>query len=284
MHSTVTFRDGDAWPALGIGTWQLGEGRADRAAEVGVLRLAFELGVRVVDTAEMYGDGGAEEVLGQAIAEATRAGLSRDELRIVSKVYPHHADERGVVQACQRSLRRLGLDHLDLYLLHWRGTVPLARTVRGFETLVERGLVRRWGVSNFDVGDLRELDAVPGGGGCAANQVYYSLSARGIEHDLLPLQQRRGLPLMAYSPIDQGALAGHPALQAVAARHGASAARVALAWVLAQPGVLAIPKAATAAHLRDDLAAVTLRLTPQDRADLDAAFPPPGRRTPLAMR
>lgn len=278
---TVETPQGERWPTLGLGTWRMGEDLAQRAAEVAALREAFEIGYRLVDTAEMYGEGGAEEVLGEAVAGALRAGgLRREDLVVVSKVYPHNASERGVVEACERSLKRLRLDQIDLYLLHWRGNVPLAETVAGFETLRARGLIRRWGVSNFDVDDLQELPA----GACAANQVYYSLSARGLEFDLLPWQREHHMPLMAYSPLDVGALAQHRGLRTVAARHAATPAQIALAWVLRQPGVMAIPKAVQSRHLKLNWAAAKIRLTPDDIADLDRAFPPPQRKQPLEMR
>jgi len=280
----VTLPSGETWPSLGLGTWRLGEAQARHAQEVRALRTALEIGYRVIDTAEMYGEGGAETVLGEAVAQALKGGLPRESLCIVSKVYPHNASAAGVLAACERSLRRLQLDHIDLYLLHWRGSVPLAETVHGFEALQQRGWVRHWGVSNFDVDDLDELAAVPGGAACAANQVYYSLSERGPEFELLPRQRARQMPLMAYSPIDQGSLADHPSLRALAERHAATPAQVALAWVLSQPGVMALPKAASDIHLRHNWAAAQLRLTPADRRQLDALFPPPRRKTPLAMR
>ncbi len=279
---TVSFPGGEQRPALGIGTWRLGEQRARRSQEVASVAAALELGYRVIDTAEMYGDGGAEQVVGEALAGC---GIARDELFVVSKVYPHHASRAGVIAACERSLKRLRLDRIDLYLLHWRGAEPLAETLAGFGVLRERGAIRHWGVSNFDVSDMEELFALPSGTACAANQVYYSLTQRGIEFDLLPWQQARGVPLMAYSPIDQGALAkaGVPAaLREVAARHGATPAQVALAAVLAQPGVMAIPKAGQRAHLRENLAAAGLQLGEDDLAALGRAFPPPRRKQPLA--
>lgn len=282
---TVETPQGDRWPALGLGTWSFGEGRAPRSAEVAALRAAIDLGYRLFDTAEMYGEGEAETLLGAALADALRTGVvQRDEVVVVSKVYPHNASASGVLAACERSRRRLQLERIDLYLLHWRGSVPLAETVAGFETLLARGWVRRWGVSNFDVADLAELDAVPGGDGCAANQVYYALTERGPQHSLLPLQQRRRLPLMAYCPIDQGALATHPGLQALAADLGVSAAQLALAWLLQQPQVMPIPKSANPARLRENLAAAALRLDAATLARLDALFPPPRRKPPLAMR
>ena len=280
----VGFPNGEQRPALGLGTWRFGEAADRRAAEVAALRHAFEMGWRVVDTAEMYGDGGAESLTGQALAEAQRAGLSRSELFVVSKALPEHAGARALQAACEASLRRLQLDSLDLYLLHWRGAVPLAETVRGFEQLQRRGLIRLWGVSNFDLDDMRELGAVPGGKACATNQVYYSLSQRGVEHDLLPWQRVQQMPLMAYSPFDQGELVDHPRLRPVAERHRATPAQVALAWLLRQPGVMAIPKAGNALHLSHNWAARQLRLTTDDLAELDRAFAPPSGRQPLAVR
>ncbi|MDE2453666.1 MAG: aldo/keto reductase, partial [Burkholderiales bacterium] len=204
----VVFPGGESRPALGLGTWRLGESAARRGAETKALRLALDLGWRVFDSAEMYGEGGAESVLGDALAGAMRQGLAREALFVVSKVYPHHASRAGVVAACERSLRRLKLDSIDLYLLHWRGAEPLAETLAGFAELQRRGWIRRWGVSNFDLDDMEELFALDGGAACSANQVCYGLGARGVEFDLLPWHQARGLPLMAYSPLDQGALVG----------------------------------------------------------------------------
>jgi len=262
----------------------MGERADQQQSEIAAVREALRLGYRLIDTAEMYGEGGAETLLGIALRQAFAAGeVRRDDLTVVSKVYPHHASASGVVAACERSLRRLQLDVIDLYLLHWRGDIPLAQTVEGFSRLQARGLIRRWGVSNFDLSDMGELFASSGGRQCAANQVYYSLSARGVEFDLLPWQQQHAMPLMAYSPIDQGALSAHPALQAIAQRHAASAAQIALAWVLRQPGVVAIPKAVRGTHLRENLAAAALRLCAADLAELDAAFPPPAQRQSLAM-
>lgn len=281
---TVLLADGTAMPALGLGTWRVGEQAASRSAEVAALRQAIALGYRLFDTAEMYGEGGAESVLGEALRGAMAAGdVARDELFVVSKVYPHHAGRRAAVEACARSLARLGLDHLDLYLLHWRGHVPLAETVQAFQQLQEAGQIRRWGVSNFDVGALAELAAVDGGVACAANQVWYSASRRGVEFDLLPRQRAQGMALMAYSPIDQAALARHGALAAVGRRLGATAAQVALAWTLRDGGVAAIPKALDPSHLRDNLAAAKLALDATARDAVDRAFPPPRRRQALAM-
>ena len=283
--NTVTLPDSTPLPALGLGTWHLGEHARSRAAEVAAVRLAIEIGYRVIDTAEMYGEGGAEEVVGQAVADALRAGtVTREQLFIVSKVYPHNANRAGLVAACERSRRRLRLDRIDLYLLHWPGPHPLRETVGGFEALQAQGRIRHWGVSNFDTDDLQALHAVPGGAHCAANQVYLSLGARGAEFDLLPWQRARAMPLMAYCPLDQGGLVDDAALQIVARRHGATASQVALAALMAQPGVMVIPKAVREAHLRENFAAADLRLTPADLAEIDRRFPPPQRETPLAMR
>ena len=280
----LSFPSGESRPALGLGTWRYGEEPARRGAELAALRQALEMGWRVIDTAEMYGDGGAERIVGQALAEAQRAGVRREELFVVSKALPEHADARRLQAACEASLKRLQLDQLDLYLLHWRGGVPLADTVRGFEQLQRRGLIRLWGVSNFDLDDLRELAAVPGGRACATNQVYYSLSQRGVEHDLLPWQRVQQMPLMAYSPFDSGELVDHPALRPVAERHRATPAQVALAWLLGRSGVMALPKAGHGVHLRHNWAAQQLRLSEADLAELDRHFPPPRGKQALAVR
>jgi len=281
----VTLPDGDAVPALGLGTWRMGEDARQRPAEVKAVRLAIELGYRVIDTAEMYGEGGAEEVVGQAVAQALKSGdVKREELFVVSKVYPHNASRAGTRVACERSLKRLGLGHIDLYLLHWRGQHALADTVAAFEQLKARRQIRHWGVSNLDTSDMDELAEVHHGDLCAANQVYYSLGQRGAEFSLLPRLRALGMPVMAYCPIDQGSLASHAGLRRIGEQHGATAAQVALAWVLAQPGVMAIPKAVQETHLRENLAAADLELSAQDLAALDHDFPPPRRKTALAMR
>ena len=271
-------------PVLGLGTWRFGESAVRRTAEVAALREAIALGYRLFDTAEMYGEGGAETVLGEALRGAFAAGeVTRDEVFVVSKVYPHNAGRQGAVAACGRSLARLGLDWIDLYLLHWRGGHPLAETLQAFEALEAAGHIGAWGVSNFDVDDLREFAALPGGEACATNQVWYSAAQRGVEFDLLPWMQARGMPLMAYSPIDNAALARHPRLEAVARRLGATAAQVALAWLLRGDGVVAIPKAVTSAHLRANLDAAALALDATALAEIDRAFAPPRRKSPLAM-
>jgi len=269
---------------IGLGTWRMGEDARTRRAEVAAVRLAFDLGYRVIDTAEMYGDGGAEEVVGAALAEALRTGgLRREELTIVSKVLPSNASRRGVLAACERSRKRLGVDRIDLYLLHWPGSHPLAETIAGFEALQTQGAIARWGVSNFDLAAMHDLLAQPGGAACAANQVQYSLAARGIDFDLRPWQRGRGLPLMAYCPIDQSTLARHAEVAAIAAPLGLSAAQLALAWTLREGGVIAIPKAVRESHLRENLAAASIALDAATRAALDRLFPPPRRAQRLAM-
>ena len=271
-------------PALGLGTWRLGESERTRAAEVAAVRHALELGYRLIDTAEMYGDGGAEDIVGQAVAEAIAAGgVQREELFIVTKVLPQHADSRGVARAFDASRRRLRSDTIDLYLLHWRGRVPLSQTVAAFERLHASGQLRFWGVSNFDLDDMQELRGLDGGTHCVANQVYYSVSHRGIEYDLLPWQRERGVRTMAYCPIDQGALASDRKLASLAGERGLTAAQLALAWVLRHPDLIAIPKAGRPEHLRDNLDAARVELEPELLAKIDLAFSPPRRKQPLAM-
>jgi diketogulonate reductase-like aldo/keto reductase len=281
---TVTLPGGEAVAALGLGTWRMGESARSRKAEVAALRRAVELGYRLFDSAEMYGEGGAERVLGEALRGALAANEARrDELFVVSKVYPHNASRRGAVAACERSLERLGLDRIDLYLLHWRGAHPLAETVEAFETLRARGRIGHWGVSNFDLDDMRELFALDAGTNCAANQVWYSAGQRGAEFALLPWLEQHRVAAMAYSPIDQAALARNGVLASIGERLGASAAQVALAWVIRRPGVIAIPKAAREAHLSENLGAAALGLDDAALAAIDAAFAPPRKATPLAM-
>lgn len=280
----VTLPDGARVPALGLGTWRMGEQARSRRHEVDAVRLALELGYRLIDTAEMYGEGGAEEVVGEALAGAIADGVvTRDEVFVVTKVYPHNASRKGVAEACGRSLARLRLDHVDLYLLHWPGSHPITETIAGFEALAASGRIRRWGVSNFDAKGMSRIWRASGGTGCAVNQVYYSASQRGIEHDLLPWQREHAVPTMAYCPIDQGALATDQAFTEIGARHGVSAAQAALAWVIREPDVIAIPKAVSAPHLRDNFAAAGLRLTARDLTEIEIAFPPPDGPEPLAM-
>jgi diketogulonate reductase-like aldo/keto reductase len=272
----VMLADGTSVPALGQGTWHMGERGADRRREAEALRLGLDLGLTLIDTAEMYAEGGAEEVVAEAIAGR------RHEVFLVSKVYPQNAGGRKLEAALDRSLKRLRTGHLDLYLLHWRGSVPLADTVAAMERVKGLGKIRRWGVSNLDVDDLEELG--PALAGCATNQVLYNLEHRGPEFDLLPFCHRRRLPVMAYSPVGQGgALLRHPALRAVATRLGVTPAQVAIAWTLREPGIISIPKASDPAHVRLNAAAAAVTLAREDLAALDAAFPPPQRKRPLAM-
>ena len=274
----VVLPDGTAVSAVGQGTWYMGEGGRSAPAEADALRLGIALGMTLIDTAEMYAEGGAEEVVGQAIAG------QRDRVFLVSKVYPHNASRSGVPAACERSLKRMGTDVIDLYLLHWRGGVPLAETVAAFEKLRAEGKIRRWGVSNLDPADMRELLGVKDGAACAVNQVLYNPEHRGIEFDLLPWQAQKRIPVMAYSPVGQGGrLLKNPALAAVAKRHNATPAQIALAWGLRHPHVISIPKASDPAHVRQNAAAAEIVLTPQDLAEIDAAYPPPKRATRLAM-
>lgn len=273
--ATTTLPQGEAVPVLGQGTWMMGEDRRRAPDEVAALRLGLDLGMTLIDTAEMYGEGGAEQVVAEAIAGR------RDEVFLVSKVLPTNAARKAAIRACEASLRRLRTDCIDLYLLHWRGGVPLAETVAAFEELRQAGNIRHWGVSNFDTHDMEELAALAVGGACQANQVLYNLIRRGIEFDLLPWCRARGMPVMAYSPVEQGALANHKGLAAIAARHDATPAQIALAWVLAQPGVIAIPKATRLDHVRQNAAARDIVLTPEDLAELDRLFPPPTRKRPL---
>lgn len=271
-------------PPIGLGTWRMGESRPQRARETAAVQRALELGYRLIDTAEMYGDGGAEEIAGAAIKSAIAAGVvQREQLIVVSKVLPHNASRAGVLKACDRSRKRLQLDTLDGYLLHWRGSHPLRETLDAFEELRARGAIRQWGVSNFDVDDLEELWSLPHGTQCATNQVYYSASVRGVEFALLPWQRTHAVSTMAYSPIDQGAIADDPTLATIGRHHNATAAQIALAWVIRQPGVTAIPKAVREEHLRDNLAAASIKLSTDDLAAIDARFPPPKRKPPLAM-
>jgi diketogulonate reductase-like aldo/keto reductase len=271
-----------ALPVLGLGTWRFGESRATRAAEIASVRTALELGYRLIDTAEMYGEGGAEEVVGAALADAIRAGdVRRDEVVVVSKVYPHNASRAGTLAACDRSRRRLGLDRIDVYLLHWRGQYPLAETVEALQGLATAGQIARWGVSNFDVDDMEELAAISDD--CALNQVWYSLGERDPEFALLPWLRERGMPLMAYSPVDQGRAARDPLLREIGAARGLTAVQVALAALLAEPGVLAIPKATGAAHLRENLAAADVVLSADELQAIERRFPRPARKAPLAM-
>lgn len=273
----VHLPSGAPMPVLGLGTWRMGEAGTRGADIIAALRLGIDLGMTLIDTAEMYGEGGAEELVGKAIA-----GL-RAEIFLVSKVYPHNASRKGVVAACERSLKRLRTDHLDLYLLHWTGEAPMVETLAGFQDLARAGKIRHYGVSNFDVDDMETWWKAPGGAQTASNQVLYNLGRRGIEWGLLPWCRKRRVPVMAYSPVDQGRLLTQRGLKQIAARRGVTPAQIALAWLLHQDGVVAIPKAARPEHIRENRAALDLALTQGELRELDRVFPPPKSRTPLQM-
>jgi diketogulonate reductase-like aldo/keto reductase len=273
----VELPSGEQVPALGQGTWYLGENRHPRAEEIATLKLGLDLGLTLIDTAEMYGEGLAEELVGEAIEGR------RDEVFLVSKVYPHNASRQGAVAACERSLRRLKTDRLDLYLLHWRSSIPLEETLEAFAALTQTGNIRYWGVSNFDVDDMEELTSLPSGSSVATDQVLYNLTRRGVEYDLFPWCRERNIPIMGYSPIEQGRMLKHPALKRVAVRSGATPAQVALAWLLRHDGAIVIPRSGKTEHVRENRAALDLRLTDEDLAELDCAFPKPDEARPLEM-
>ncbi len=274
---SVTLSSGERVPALGIGTWRMGERRAARAEEIATLRLAIELGATLIDTAEMYGDGKTEALVGEAIAGR------RDEVFLVSKVYPQNATRRGTAIACERSLQRLGTDRIDLYLLHWRGDVPLAETLEAFLALQQQGKIRYFGVSNFDLADMQELWELPGARTVATDQVLYNLTRRNAESSLMPWLSERHIPVMAYSPLEQGELAQHRELIALAHRYGMSPAQVALAWLLARDDVIAIPKSGNRERLKENLGALDHALDPTQLRELDRLFPRPPRPQPLEM-
>ena len=274
---TLTLPGGEIVPRLGQGTWHMGEKPHLRDAEIAALKLGIDLGMTLIDTAEMYGDGEAERVVAEAVAGR------RDEMFIVSKVLPQNASRTGTIAACERSLKRLNTDRIDLYLLHWRGNYKLKDTLAGFQALVKDGLIHAWGVSNFGAGDMDELAALPGGDAVATNQMPYSLARRGIETDPLPWCRARGIPIMAYSPVDQGRILADRTLASVAGRHGSSPAQVALAFVLLHKDMMVIPKATSATHVRENRAALDLELTKADLAELGKAFPPPRGASPLEM-
>lgn len=272
----ISLPSGEGIPVLGQGTWHMAEDPQRREDEIKALRLGIDLGMTLIDTAEMYADGGAEKLVGEAIKGR------REEVFLVSKVLPQNATCRGTVEACERSLKRLGVDEIDLYLLHWRGAIPLEETLDAFGSLVDAAKIRHWGVSNFDVADMEELVNYTDGEEVAVDQVLYNLASRGIEYDLLPWCRRSGVPIMAYSPLAQDRVLRHPALQAIAARHpGATPAQVALAWVLRERDVCTIPQSSNPAHVLENRGALDLYLTSQDFADLDLAFPPPTEKEPL---
>lgn len=278
----VVFDGGVVLPAIGQGTWYMGENPGHRRAEVSALRAGVDLGLTLIDTAEMYADGGAEEVVGEALNDL------RERVFLVSKVYPWNAGGQKAIAACEASLRRLKTDYLDLYLLHWSGNFTFAETVEAMETLIAQGKIRRWGVSNLDVDDMQALWQVPGGRQCATNQVLYHLASRGIEYDLLPWCQQHQLPVMAYSPLAQAGrlrsgLLNHPVVNEIAHAHSASAAQILLAWVISHQGVMAIPKAASVEHVQQNAAALSITLSAQELAALDKAYPAPKGKTALDM-
>jgi diketogulonate reductase-like aldo/keto reductase len=280
MHDampTVTLPGGEVVPSLGFGTWMMGENRSEARAEVDAVRLALDLGMKVIDTAEMYGDGGAERIVGEALKDR------REDAFLVSKVLPWNASYDGTIKACHASLDRLRTDHLDLYILHWRGEHQLEDTVAAMEELKAAGRIRAWGVSNFDIDDMEELFAVADGKNCAVNQVLYNLSRRGIEFDLLPWCQEHRIPIMAYSPIEQGRILHHPELIHIAKAYQATPAQVAIAFLLERDGVIPIPKTSNLRRLQENRDAVELDISEEDWTRLDAAFPPPARKMPLAM-
>ena len=280
---TTSLLSGRSIPVLGQGTWRMGEIASRQQAEIAALRLGFDLGMTLIDTAEMYGEGGAEVVVGEAIKDRRR-----DEVFIVSKVYPHNASRRGAVEACARSLRRLKTDYIDLYLLHWRGNIPLSETLAAFQQLKQSGEIRDYGVSNFDIADMEEARALPGGAEIATNQVLYNLLHRGIEWDLIPWCADRRVPIMAYSPVGQDAaeqkrIFNNETAKRIASRHDATPAQIALAWLLQTPDLIVIPKAGNPEHVRQNRAALDIKLSREDLAELDRAFPPPKRKIPLEM-
>jgi len=274
---TIRLPSGQSIPTLGLGTWRMGEDTRQRPTEIAALQQGIDLGMTLIDTAEMYGEGGAEEVIAEVIADR------RSQVFLVSKVYPHNASRRSVIAACERSLKRLQTDYLDLYLLHWRGSVPLSETLEAFQQLQQAGKIRDYGVSNFDLDDMEEAITLDGGSAIATNQVLYNLMRRGIEWDLLPWCRQHHLPIMAYSPVEQGRLLKQPALKTIAQQRNVTPAQIAVAWLLHQPDVIVIPKSSSIAHVKENRAAADLHLTADELEALDAAFPPPAKPVPLEM-
>jgi diketogulonate reductase-like aldo/keto reductase len=274
---TIRLPSGQAMPVLGLGTWRMGESSQQKQAEIAALRHGLDLGINLIDTAEMYGEGGAEMVVAEAIADR------RPAVFLVSKVYPHNATKKGTIAACERSLKRLKTDYLDLYLLHWRGSVPLSETLEAFQTLQQAGKIRDYGVSNFDVEDMAEAVSLPAGQAIATNQILYNLKRRGVEWELLPWCRQHHIPIMAYSPVEQGRLLKNRTLQTIAEQRQMTPAQIAIAWLLHQDNVTAIPKASSTEHVEQNLAALDLQLTADELKALDAAFPPPTQRVALEM-
>ncbi len=282
LKQTITLPDGTVLPAIGQGTWNMGDDASRRTEEIAALQAGIDAGMTLIDTAEMYGEGRSEELIGEAIRGR------RDEVFLVSKVYPHHAGGKKLVQSCEQSLKRLGTDHLDLYLLHWRGRIPLQETVEGMQRLIEDGKIRRWGVSNLDVDDMNELMRIEGAEQCAVNQVLYHLGSRGIEYDLLPWQQEHRMPVMAYSPLAQAGslrreLIQHPVVQQIADEQDAEPFQIMLSWCIRSGSVMAIPKASTVEHASSNAEAANIKLSEQQLRQLDEAFPAPQHKVPLDM-
>ncbi|WP_178381724.1 aldo/keto reductase [[Phormidium ambiguum] IAM M-71] len=275
MMRNLKLPSGQLIPILGMGTWRMGESPRNHQSEIDALRYGLDLGLSLIDTAEMYGEGGAEEVISQVIASR------RASVFLVSKVYPHNASKQGTIAACERSLKRLKTDYLDLYLLHWRGSIPLAETLEAFQTLQQAGKIRSYGVSNFDVEDMEEVSQLKGGKEIVTNQVLYNLTRRGIEWNLLPWCRERNIPIMAYSPIEQGRLLNNRTLKTIAQQRQVTPAQVALAWVLHQDNVIVIPKSSQIDHIEQNYAALNLKLSADELATLDAAFPLPSKPVPL---
>lgn len=274
---TIRLPSGQSIPVLGMGTWRMGESAKQRPTEVKALQHGLEQGLSLIDTAEMYGEGGAETVISEAIAGR------RESVFLVSKVYPYNASRQGAIAACERSLQRLKTDYLDLYLLHWRGSIPLAETLEAFQALKHAGKIRDYGVSNFDTADMQKAVGLPGGTAIATNQVLYNLMRRGVEYDLLPWCRQHQIPIMAYSPVEQGRLLQNRQLQTLADQKGVTPAQVAIAWLLHQDNVIVIPKASNIEHVEQNRAALDIRLSAEELKTLDAAFPPPSKRVALQM-
>jgi diketogulonate reductase-like aldo/keto reductase len=278
MIKTLKLPSGREIPILGQGTWRMGEKDSQKQAEIDALRLGIDLGMTLIDTAEMYGEGGAEKVVAEAISGR------RDEVFLVSKFYPYNASYQGVIKACDRSLSRLKTDYIDLYLLHWRGSIPLSETLEALQYLKQEGKILDYGVSNFDNDDMEEALSLPGGDAIATNQVLYNLMNRGIEWDLLPWCKKRKIPIMAYSPVETKAFVNHPKLTAIASQHNATTTQIALNWLLRQDNVISIPKATNLNHVKENRAALDLNLTQENIEEIDRIFPPPKRKQTLAMR
>ncbi len=277
MKKEITFRNKVKVPVLGQGTWNMGEKASKKAEELKVIRRGIELGLTVIDTAEIYGEGRSEILVGEAVK-----GM-REDVFLISKVAPSHATQRGTHTACENSLKRLKTDYLDLYLLHWRGRVPLEETICALQELQKEGKIKQWGVSNMDIADMEEIYALPEGNNCATNEILYNLTRRGIEYDLLPWCQKNQLPLIAYSPIEQGRLLNHSGLKAIADRHSATPSQIALAWVCRQPDVMAIPQTSSLEHLEENAKSLSIRLTEQDLSELNRYFPAPTQKIRLQM-